>query len=339
MYGLAKSLASYGFKVTVFADGVKSDNHENFEIRRFWGIKFLRKRIKAWKAIKYIKGPTYIFADSWKSLELLPDFLKDKCRIICFMHGMEFPSNPSKIKHKRIFDSLGKAHILFSNSNYTANSASRFSNDKSKIKVIEPCIDQPLKASEEELANIRNIFNNGLNLVTISRLEPRKGIDRTIESLSILKKEFPNITYAVAGSGDDLDRLKELTSNLGVSDHVYFMGRVSEVKKAALLESAQIFVMPVRREGDSVEGFGASYIEAGWYSLPSIAGNSGGAGEAVNNLITGIVIQDTTPENIASAVSMLLKDKELRQNLGENARKKAQSLIWEKGFQRYLNLI
>ena len=80
-----------------------------------------------------------------------------------------------------------------------------------------------------------------------------------------------------AALGADRGRLEALAASLGVSQAAVFLGRVSDAEKAALLAAADVYAMPVRREGPSVEGFGIGYVEAAWFGVPSLAGRDGGA--------------------------------------------------------------
>lgn len=335
MHGMASALAGRGAEVTVFADGHKAEGAHPFTVKRFAGLKAARRRRKALAAMRFlVRHPdALVLADSWKSLEHLPAFACK--RAVCFLHGMEFPHDPSARKTRRMKRSLKKARLLCANSHFTASLAAPYIGN---VHVVQPCVDESLPADEGALAAMRARVPGSPLLATLCRLEPRKGIDQVIRALPELARSHPSIAYAVAGGGADMERLRALAEETGVGARVHFLGRVSEEEKAALLTLADIFAMPVRREGDSVEGFGAAYIEAGGHGTPSIAGKSGGAAEAVEDGVTGIVCEDTSPECFAAAANRLLADPALLKTYGENARTKARNLSWQGGLGRYVAL-
>jgi phosphatidylinositol alpha-1,6-mannosyltransferase len=126
--------------------------------------------------------------------------------------------------------------------------------------------------------------------------------------------------------------------DLKVRQAVLFLGRVSSAEKAALLAIADVFAMPVRREGHSVEGFGLSYSEAGWFGVPSLAGRDGGAGDAVVDGETGLLCDGTSQSEITSSLVSLLDDEALRERLGAAAQVRVKNeLIWPVVIDRYLN--
>jgi len=118
---------------------------------------------------------------------------------------------------------------------------------------------------------------------------------------------------------------------------VLFLGRVSEAGKAALLAQADIFAMQVRREGRSVEGFGLSYLEAGWFGVPSLAGSGGGATDAVLHGETGLVCDGASQSEVTRSLLRLLDDEALRKRLGAAALARARhDLSWPVAIERYL---
>jgi phosphatidyl-myo-inositol dimannoside synthase len=109
--------------------------------------------------------------------------------------------------------------------------------------------------------------------------------------------------------------------------------------KPAYYDAADIFVMPVRREGASVEGFGIVYMEAAYYGLPSLAGQEGGAVDAVLDEQTGLIVDGRNQQAIIAQLLRLLGDHDLRDRLGHAARHRAQTLfVWPEAIKAYLAL-
>ena len=87
--------------------------------------------------------------------------------------------------------------------------------------------------------------------------------------------------------------------------------------------------MPTRREGQSVEGFGISYIDAAWFGVPSIASREGGAPDAVIDGVTGLIIDNTEVSSVSAALASLLQDDAFRLRLGTAASARARNdLCW-----------
>jgi phosphatidylinositol alpha-1,6-mannosyltransferase len=117
---------------------------------------------------------------------------------------------------------------------------------------------------------------------------------------------------------------------------VRFVGAVDGDIKAATFAAADVFAMPSRRIGNSVESFGIAYLEAGWYGAPSLAGNDGGAADAVSDGETGLICDGGNPDSVADALLQLL-DEARRKPLGAAARARAHgSAQWASTLPAYL---
>jgi phosphatidylinositol alpha-1,6-mannosyltransferase len=173
-------------------------------------------------------------------------------------------------------------------------------------------------------------------ILTVARLEQRKGIDMVIRALPAVLKTHANATYIVAGDGSDSARLKGLAEGIGVADRVTFVGPVDGDIKAAYFAAADVFAMPSRRIGNSVESFGIAYLEAGWYGVPSLAGNDGGAADAVSDGETGLICDGGNPDSVAETLLTLL-DGARRRPLGAAARARARGPAqWASTLSAYL---
>jgi phosphatidyl-myo-inositol dimannoside synthase len=343
MTGLADALDASGKRLLVFADRARIDEafERAYEIRRFGQARPLRRWLKR-QAIESAAAETKIeaiFADSWKSVEAIPP---DIAPIAVLAHGMELPPDASWRKARRIAAAFSRARVVIANSAYTAALARKFVNGAApRILVVPPPIAIQNEPPDAALAAIdERIAGRAPVLATLARLEPRKGIDATIGALPALRREWPNIVYLIAGEGGDGPRLRALAASLGVKNAVLLLGRVSEAEKAALLARADLFVMPTRRVGDSVEGYGIAYIEAAWRGKPSLAGRDGGAADAVIDGETGLLCDGANDSDVLGALIRLLRDDALRERLGAAAQARARSeLVWSAALPRYLSAI
>ena len=174
-------------------------------------------------------------------------------------------------------------------------------------------------------------------LAAIGRLEPRKGFDKVIAALPELAQRFPDVMLAIGGDGPDRARLEALAQAKGVGDRVKLLGRVDDAMRTALLASADLFVMPTRRVGRSVEGYGIVYAEAAWYGVPSVAGAEGGGAEAVVDGETGCVVAGDDEAAVLRGIERLLSDDTLRKRMGEAAQRRVrQQGTWAARIDDYL---
>ncbi len=180
----------------------------------------------------------------------------------------------------------------------------------------------PLKAAERRAARTRlGLPAHGPLLAGVSRLVPRKGMDVLIEAANRLAPSYPDLVVAVAGDGRDLARLRRLAAASPVAVRV--LGRVSDQDRAALLGAADVFVMACRNRwmGLEQEGFGIVFLEAAAAGVPQVAGDSGGASEAVLDGVTGLVVEAPgDPGAVAEALRSLLADPTRRRRMGRAAR-------------------
>jgi phosphatidyl-myo-inositol dimannoside synthase len=345
MTGLADELSANGLAVEVFADRVRSAPGESFErpyrIQRFGSIRPLRRFMKqrAIGRLMSAKDVSGIFADSWKSLEAIP---QTKTPIAVLAHGTELPLGASKGKSERIRSALARTQSIIASSHYTAELVANFVGGASaKIVVINPPIPPLPPASAAALAEIDLLTaGRGPVLATLARLEARKGVDAVLRALPALRQKHPGLVYLIAGAGEDLPRLREVAATLRVDDAAVFLGSVSDPqKKAALLTRADIYAMPSRRMGNSVEGFGIAYVEAAWYGATALAGNDGGAADAVIPDKTGLLCDGSDDNQVQAALMRLVEDEPLRQRLGAAAAARARAQVWSAALPRYLAAI
>jgi glycosyltransferase involved in cell wall biosynthesis len=160
-------------------------------------------------------------------------------------------------------------------------------------------------------------------LLYLGRLKKYKQVEVGLETVARLKKDYPTLTFLVAGVGDDLARLKTLAKRLGVASQVKFLGFVSEREKWRLLQEAWVFLMPSSREG-----WGVTITEAALVGTPSVGFDVPGVRDAIHNGATGLLA--TSRLRYYQAVSRLLRDPALRERLSLTGQAFAKSFNWQK---------
>ena len=351
MTGMAEALSDSGEDLIVLADGIedKEDKKYRFKIKRF----------NAWKPIRRIQKANYlkkiskeskikaIYADSWKSAEYLG---KVNARVIVLAHGTEIPKqywsrifNALRIKKKRIVLSYNNSYKIIANSSYTKDLMQASLNIKrDKITVIHPGIDIYKNfISTADETRIKSIIAGKFPVVTtLARVEERKGHKFVLNALAEIIKKFPNILYLIAGQGPYLEEIKSYSRKLGIADSVQFLGWITEPEKSLILKNSDLFVMTPNIVGESVEGFGMSFIDAAFHGVASIGTDSGGISDAIVNNETGILCMAENQKNITENIILLLSDSKKRDRMGINGKVRAEKFFtWKNKINEYLEVI
>jgi glycosyltransferase involved in cell wall biosynthesis len=142
-----------------------------------------------------------------------------------------------------------------------------------------------------------------------------KGHDVTLRALAKLCSEFPNLRCRMIGEGVELNRLRSLAQELGVSEKVEFLGRQTRLQVAQVLQESTIFALPSR-----YEGLGCAYLEAMASGLPTIACRGQGIDEVIRDGENGLLLPPNDPDGLAGVLRRLLTDPDLRRSMGSAAR-------------------
>ena len=179
-------------------------------------------------------------------------------------------------------------------------------------------------------------------IVSVGRLVHRKGQDHLIEAMPEILKNVPRAHLLLVGEGPYREHLQNLVHQLKLESSVTFIGRIQYQDLPMYICVGDIFAMPSRSRlmGLEVEGLGIVYLEASSCGLPVLAGDSGGAPDAVIQNETGLVVSGTDNKEIASAAVALLTNLEASQKMGTVGRQwivdNWRWEIWSKSFEELL---
>lgn len=179
-------------------------------------------------------------------------------------------------------------------------------------------------------------------IVSVGRLVHRKGQDILIEAMPEICRRIPDAHLVMIGEGPYRSYLENRRKVLGLEEKVTFIGRIQYADLPTYICVGDLFVMPSRSRlaGLEVEGLGIVYLEASACGLPVIAGNSGGAPDAVLAGETGLVVDGTKVNDVASAVVELLSDPMRSQRMGKRGREWiVQEWRWEMWASRFAQLL
>jgi phosphatidylinositol alpha-1,6-mannosyltransferase len=234
---------------------------------------------------------------------------------------------------------LGSAAVLLTISQYTRALCLTvledlgFPEGKTDVRVVplgtDPRHFRP--GIDTRAARSRYGLESGRWLLTVARLAAHKGIDTVLLAMAVLRDEYPDLRYAVVGSGTRLAPLQALARSLGVSDRVRFLTDVPDVDLPPLYNSAELYLGVSRPVELMIEGFGISLSEASACGVPVIGSLTGGIPDAVRDGETGLLVDAENPEAVAGAVRLLLRDRDLARRLGAAGRKTVESFYnWDR---------
>jgi D-inositol-3-phosphate glycosyltransferase len=213
-----------------------------------------------------------------------------------------------------------------------------YGGDASKIAVVPCGVDLNLfqPVAQDEAKRVLGLPPERCVILFVGRIEPLKGIDTLLRAIARIAPEMPCwqdelavvIIGGAAGSGieqvnAELERLAQLRSELGIEDLVTFQGAKDQDTLVYYYSAAELVVMP-----SHYESFGMVALEAMACGTPVVASKVGGLAYNVQDGHTGYLVPHGDDEALADKVRLLLKDKDLRHKLGQQAAQWACNFGW-----------
>jgi len=220
---------------------------------------------------------------------------------------------------------LRESRYLVTNSPAVTEEFLNYGIPEERIIEIIPAVDPDFftPGDEDALAGELGIKGKKV-LLTVSRLTPRKGHDLVLKAIKEIGDKH-DLHYVIVGGGEDKERLMQMANDLGISERITFTGKVSDERLPAYYRLCDVYVMPNREiagSTDSVEGFGISFIEANACGKPSIAGRSGGTGEAVSEGVSGYIVNPEDPAELVQKLDYLFENPDVRGKMGKDGRER-----------------
>jgi phosphatidyl-myo-inositol dimannoside synthase len=221
----------------------------------------------------------------------------------------------------------------FANSHNTARLLRSFSVPDDRVHVVYPGVDSSRFHPDVDgrAVRARLAAPDETLVLSVGRLQRRKGHDIAIEAIGQIAQTRRDIRYVVVGTGEELERLLAIARASGVADRVTFVGEVAADQLPAYYAASDMFLLPNRDIGHDFEGFGIVFLEAAASGRPSIGGASGGVPEAIEDEGTGLLVDGCDARAVAAAITRLADAPLLRQRLGAAGRARAaERFTWDR---------
>ncbi len=332
-FDLARGLSGQGREVVVLAPAAPGDRAFDrtcgFEVvraggergrwRRLWAFFRTAQRLRTRRQIRVIVATT------WSPSGLIALWLRLRFSLpyLVIAHGSElYAHRPWNWLRGTVFR---RAERVLANSEYTRKRLESLGIGAKKIPLVPPAVNLE-KLGADSGHPLEPPRGEGPLLLTVTRLAPKKGVDTVLAALPLVREQAGPVRYLVVGAGEDRSRLDRIIRDHGLEDSVTLAGRLSEEDLAAAYRLCDLFLLISRQErgGADYEGFGIVLLEAAAAGKPVIAGRSGGIPEAVEEGVSGLLVNPLSPEETAAAIVSLLNDPERAREMGEKGRRRVQ---------------
>lgn len=260
-----------------------------------------------------------------------------KIPYIIYVYGSEtyrFGNNKYLMRMIKTF--LKEAEYIIPNSRFTMDEFLPLGIPEGKFKIITPGVDVDRfhpQSLEHELVEKYNLLGKKV-LLTVARLDERKGHDKVIEAIAAIQEN--NIVYLIVGKGREQQRLQNLAKEMKIESQVIFCGYVADDDLPKYYNLCDIFLLLNRQTsvdenliGD-YEGFGIVFLEASACGKPVIAGNFGGIADAIDDKKSGFIIDGTDLKEIIKTIKHLFKNEDICHQIGKYGRQRSvQNFTWE----------
>ncbi len=253
---------------------------------------------------------------------------------ICWSHGedvtMAGTSRELTLVMRRVY--RGAAGVI-ANSENTRRLVIELGVRPARVHVVYPGVDANRFHPGVDGRRLRSTLasEGDTVLLSVGRLQRRKGHDLVINALAALARTCPRLKYVIVGDGEERERLEQLATAQGVADRVVFAGQVADDVLPEYYAASDVFLMPNREEQGDIEGFGIVFLEAAASGRPVIGGLTGGVREAVEQNVTGVLVGGADVLELAEAIRRFARSASLRDQMGRAGRDRAvERFTWQR---------
>lgn len=250
-------------------------------------------------------------------------------KVLIYAHGEELTGWGRGKKFKAMCFALRHADHVLANSDFTRDTLITLIGVRAdRIVMTYPTVDVERYRPGLPFEDLRRGLGlgDGQHLIlSVGRLQRRKGFDQVVRALPGLVGRGLDVHYAIVGIGEDRDYLSNLARELGVSERLHLLGHVGMAELPRWYNACDLFAMPNRDINGDTEGFGLVYMEANACGKPVIAGRAGGTGSAVEDGRNGLRIDGEKVEAVEEAIAHLLQNRAEAERMGRYGRERTAS--------------
>ncbi len=337
LHHICTQLACFGHRVDILTVGEgmpkAADHGQPYHVHRYANLRRFSSLSPLWRIIRLHCRNRYevVFVGHFMTTHALGAWLLRRLAGVPYVilsHGNDLRYSVSTKADRYVARLLiDNAATMLGNSRFTADRI-REMGYQGPVEVLNPGVDPVHFHPDVDTSAVRQEY--GLDgrrvLLTTARLVARKNVAGVLRALPQVLAVVPNITYLIAGDGEEREHLESLCEELGLRHYVRFLGYVENSRLPALYCASDLVVMPsyeVKSTGD-METFGISFVEANACGKPVIGGRSGGTADAVIDGETGLLVDPNDVDAIARCILRLLTDRDLARRLGENGRRRVE---------------
>jgi glycogen synthase len=246
--------------------------------------------------------------------------------LVLHIHSLEFDRSGENINQDIFYlERCGMVlcdHVI-AVSNYTKNLIIKhYGIEPDKISVVHNAV------SRSEAPQVYHWEKNPDKKVVLflGRITFQKGPDYFVEAAARVLKEFPEVTFVMAGAGDMMPRMIERVAELHIGKNFHFTGFLQGAEVERIFSMSDMYVMP-----SVSEPFGISSLEAMVYDVPVIISRQSGAAEILDHVLK---VDFWDVDEIANKIIAILKYPSLAEEIVERSREQLRSVHWEKAAEK-----
>lgn len=239
-----------------------------------------------------------------------------------------------KARRKKILINADKVITV---SSFMSQLALKIGVVEKNIKVIYNSVDFISEDwfNQEKVNEIKKQYGReGKIIVSAGELNPWKGFSGIIKIIPKLIKSIGQVNLLILGQGQEMENLKSLASELGVTENVRFLGKVDHKNILNYFKAADLFIL-----NSNYEGLSHTILEVIKAGAPIITTYSGGNPEVIEDGKSGLLVHYNNEQELLSAADKILSNSQLAKNFTENAKKDLVKFNWEKLVAETVNLI
>lgn len=253
---------------------------------------------------------------------------------ICFVHGEDVETAATSREQSFLVRLVCQASkLIICNSHNSQRLVKELGfQSGDKCKVLHPGVDSSrfVSADRDDSFRKRMGWDGKRVLLTVGRLQQRKGQDFLLKALPRLLEQYPDLFYAIVGRGECHETLNEYIESENLKENAAIYTELGDEELIKCYQQCDIFILPNRTIGNDIEGFGMVLVEAQCCGKPVIAGDSGGTNETMLIDETGYIIDCSSVSSLATHLNIVLQNKNL-QEVGKKAETFAsQKFNWDK---------